>query len=111
MVQILDVLHLVILMDRGEPWQRIPDPRRARVLLVLDAGLLGGVLTIRLGPRRSVVLPPDVVLVKQVGQIGPGVERIHGTRGGGRGGRRPIYALFLTAPGSAGLPGGGWGSV
>src|ERR1700737_1289170 len=68
--EVLDIAELAVLLDRVEIGQRVPDPRRARVLLNGPAGnrSLGA---IGLNAAGHVVAPADAGAVKQVGEVGP----------------------------------------
>ena len=84
--QRLDVAELVVLGDVGERRQRVPDPGRLRSLLDRRARHRGVVLAVGLGALEHVVGPGDVLLVQQVGDVGPGVQQLAVVRGREAGG-------------------------
>ena len=80
MVDRRHVAGLAVGFHVAEPRKGVPDAGNVRDLLALCADH-GVVFAIRLGAVGKVVSPADVVLVEQVGQIGPGVG-IRVRRGG-----------------------------
>ena len=74
-----DVPELVIRSDGREPRQRVPDSGRLRVLLLRPAEH-PVVRAVRFAALEDVVAPRDVVLVEQVGEVGPGVLRRRSVR-------------------------------
>jgi hypothetical protein len=64
--------ELMVLMHVGEVRQRVPDSGRAGALLSLLASAQSRVVcAVRRSAPRHVVPPTDVMLVEQVGEIGP----------------------------------------
>ena len=72
----LDVVALVVGVDRIEPRQRVPDPRRLRVLPDGQAVHLRIILAVRFGARHDVVAPAHSVLMEEVRQVSPRVDRV-----------------------------------
>src|ERR1700690_894295 len=70
-----DILKLAILFDRVKKGQWIPDAGRFGILVYRRAvgGIIGAV-GFRTG--LDVVLPGDLILEEQVGQVGPGIVRV-----------------------------------
>ena len=68
------VAELVVVADRVEPGQRVPDPRRLGTLPESRADHRAR-LAVRLTAGEDVVPPGDVVLMEQVREVGPGVVR------------------------------------
>jgi hypothetical protein len=66
-----DVGQLVIVLDIGEEGQGVPDAGGGRLLGHCAAGLGAGVVAVGLCPLLHVVRPGDVVLVEQIGHVGP----------------------------------------
>ena len=66
-LRVADVAELVILSDRVEARQRVPDSGCARALILVGAEHLRG-LAVWLGTLLDVVPPTDVVVVEEVGR-------------------------------------------
>ena len=67
----LDVAELAVLLDGVEARQRVPDAGRGGALRRRDAAQRLVVLAVGLPTGREVVAPAHVVLVQQVGEVGP----------------------------------------
>jgi hypothetical protein len=65
----LDVAELAVLVDRDEPVQRVLVRRR-------PVAVLAGTRTVEARAGVDVIGPADVVLVQQVGDVGPSVRRV-----------------------------------
>src|SRR5664279_2011337 len=82
-----DVALLAVRAHGVEVGQRVPDAGRLGVLLDRRAGQGRVVLAVGFGAGHDVVAPGHAVLVHQVGQVGPGVDRPAAWPGAGRYGR------------------------
>jgi hypothetical protein len=74
--QVPDVAELTVGLDVGEGRQRVPDRRGPHALAdrrTASGSLIGSVGTVGLDAGLDVVGPGNVVLVQQVGQVGPGI--------------------------------------